>query len=442
MDKLLFIFATFCCSTGFSQDWSFDDYYNQYPEVEIPSRYTLKTDRSGRIIGSPDSVLRMAGIKVVESEKNITRENEAILLSEFMKCKNLLTLSFKQNIETLSIDFRQFSKLRGLTLNFNWAPEQLNTIAITAKGLKHLNITFDKPLPESLFQLNELSYLNISQVGKNKLSVDIAKLTSLKHVVLNHYIPGYDESVWTIPNMQVLEIQEGTVVLPENFQRPEELKFLKLDHLDTLVFPESMKCFDSLNALAILDITTPIVLNRSISDLKSLKGLKINGCFLKSTPDLSGMANLEELTIINCRIDSYNLDFSKTENLKYLVVSNVNPVNETIKTKFPKGMKNLTNLETVFIRHVVVNKVPRYFSKFDHLNYLNLSLCKIDYKSIQLLNGMKNLKFCSYQYADNITTNQRDELDKLHRFQPAMSFDYGNINWEPKIDNYSIYLPN
>lgn len=445
MYRFVLLLILISSGTSFSQTPAFEDYYDQYPNLKIPTRYYLETDDHGKIIGSPDSILVIFKFKVVETEAEIRNGASFILRSELMKCTNLIGLTEYPEIkkEKYPINYSYFPKLRNLSLNSYWSTGQLDTICQTAKGLRYMYLPFNKPIPESFFQLKELSFLHIAQAANVQLSTDFSKMKSLKHVLFYNYQSGYDESIWTIPNLEVLEIIQGKLLFPEKFQCSRSLQLLKLEELDTLVFPSSFKGMDSLKALYLFNGRTSIHFNDSFRDLIGLKGLNINGCFINTTPDLTGMKDLEELTIINCRIEnSYTLDFSNNSKLRYLVIGNSNPANETL-SKFPESLKGLTSLETLYLGCVIVNTIPSYFSNFHALNSLNLGRCKIDYKSVLLLKSMTNLKYCSFQFADNITEEQRMVVQNPTRFRPVSDFGasfMGKINWEPKRDNYTLYL--
>jgi hypothetical protein len=445
MYRFILLLILISSGTSFSQTPVFEDYYEQYPNVKIPSQFYLKTDDHGKIIGSPDSVLAIVKFKVVKTEVEIRKGTPTILQSELMKCTNLISLTEYPEIkkEKYPINYSYFPKLRSLSLNSYWSTGQLDTICQTAKGLRHMYLPFNKPIPDSFFQLKELSFLHIDQGGKVQLSTDFSKMKSLKHVLFYNYQSGYDEAIWTIPNLEVLEIIQGKLLFPEKFQCSRSLQFLKLEEMDTLVFPLSFKGMDSLKALYIFNGRTSIHFNDSFRDLIGLKGLKINGCFINTTPDLTGMKELEELTIINCRIEkSYTLNFSNNGKLRYLKIENSNPANETV-SKFPESLKGLTSLETLSLGYVIVNTIPSYFSNFHSLNSLSLGRCKIDYKSVLLLKAMTNLKYCSFEFADNITEEQRMVVQHPTRFRSVTDFGapfMGKINWEPKRDNYTLYL--
>ena len=267
------------------------------------------------------------------------------------------------SLENLKLDeipksIGNLMKLRKLRLSNNnlvTLPKEFENL----QRLKFLDIHDNKfkEVPRVIIKLKHLKQLNLE---RNIISaIPEYLLEFVRKKILNKYLK-YGVKKSDAELMGILEIFFGGS--PLKFNDPE--------------FPFDYMFFDKA-----LDTWY-----YNIDNLGRVSGIAINYTNIQILLEcISHLTYLEELYILDCKIDT-----------------------------FPKTFKNLTNLKKLYINECRINKIPRSFGSFQNLVELSLWSNKIK-KIPKFIGELKNLKYLSL--SDNLITTFRTSLCKIESLE-------------------------
>lgn len=249
-----------------------------YDEL-LNNKYRRGFDKNGLSVSLDASLLNAVPLHVLEKAKSVFMYSDSgnidLTLTHLNECTSLKSLSFgafvkprgydaighltnlnRLAIETRSKELLPFDKFNRLLEFACHGESNLEGLEMVGNSLKALSLSDCKGLPEGLFQLQQLEYLEINGLKQPSSLEIIAENTNLKRLNL------------------------------QRIQRLTDLSFLD-------------NCSD-LNYLTLSDI----------DDVSSLDTLKNNNCLkeielrncknLRSIGTLSSFSCIEEIYVINC----------------------------------------------------------------------------------------------------------------------------------------------
>ncbi|MHA1284247.1 MAG: leucine-rich repeat domain-containing protein [Promethearchaeota archaeon] len=347
------------------------------------------------------------------------------------------------------------------------------------KKIKLENGDFNKPLPESIKELNNLESLNLNENKFNKIPEIVAELTQLKELSISYNnIDSLPNFLFSLKNLEKLNISYNPLYeLPEEIGNLKNLKALKIQNIKIKKLPPSLKnlknlieldlyineiqelpefigefenlkilnikmnpisslpnSFEKLTSLEILKIRSPNLklIPKVIWKLKSLKQLELDEFNNRTIPnDISNLSNLEHLEISCSKLTNIP-DVIGT--LKNLITLNFRENN--IKSISPK-IESLKKLEKLILNYNKLTTFPIVLLKLKNLKVLELIENKItslpknigDMESLEILDlgenklkslpsSIKNLKNLKklYLYENNLSTIP-EELSELKNLE-------------------------
>ena len=281
--------------------------------------------------------------------------------------------------------------------------------------------------------LTELNFYNNS--FNNELADEIQYLSDLVTLRLgNCNIKGLPTSIRHLSNLKILDIDRGTLSVPEELGELTTLETLVLENVKLEEFPESLL---NLTNLQVLNLRRNEIYSvpEEIGTLSNLEALRLESNNLSRLP--SSVVNLSNLSLLNLSSNNYSeypseinaittltsLDLSGNDikevpagignltNLVYLKISG-NPI-----SSLPSEIGNLTNLEELRLYITNLQDLPSTLSNCTNLWYINIDDCK--FENIPTVIG--SLPALSYLYIDNNKLNFED-LD-------AFSSIFNNIDY-------------
>jgi len=146
-----------------------------------------------------------------------------------------------------------------------------------------LGNTWIKDVPESIYELKKLEYLDLSNNPFNKLSEKISQLSNLKVLLLNkesvpsiffedpYYRHGFDEipkGIFNLKKLERLDLSSNRIhIIPLEIRNLTNLRKLILKENDILIYPE---LFRGLNKLELLDLRGNYITKDKKNKLSSL----------------------------------------------------------------------------------------------------------------------------------------------------------------------------
>ena len=424
------------------------DHYNRATSI-IPSKYRLKADENGRIIGSPDSVLTCFEFDIQSGSEADPRARNPLLASELSKCKNLIAFGKNQGIpKDFSFDF--LSGLRYFE-GYHLTENTLESLFSTATELEECYVTSEGKIPNSISKLKKLKYLRFSFQGNFSIPKSIVSCEALWYVQVDGYRAGYDDAIWSLPSLTVLEITGGNITMPTNKTAMAPLKILYINRAESVMFTKNIAKLDSLQLMYVDRIQQKMIIPKQFRKLKSVIGLKMHYCSMDRLPDVRGMENLEELHFLSCGFDLNTLSLVGKKHLKHMSLSSdfdgpFDSFDEYIPknapagfremTQFPKGMEDLVSLKSLCTGMNKITTIPAYFSELKSLMSMFIAETKLDFEGVKQLYRMLVLTKCTYDIEREFTEEENKEIrnlqDKTDRWLgPSTCYD-SDFEWTPK----------
>jgi Leucine-rich repeat (LRR) protein len=253
-------------------------------------------------------------------------------------------------------------------------------------------------LPDSLFHLKQLRFLEVSLINTKSLPKSFGILLNLEALDLSR--SSLEELPNSISNLEKLRNLSfhgcsSLRILPESFSKLKLLKHLDLSDCCSLqLLPES---FGNLSRLCFLNLSGCSELQKlpeTIIDLKHLLHLDISGCSsLKVLPELLGSISSLQLFFLSGCSDLKELPESlgDIEGLQHLNLSDCR-----ILQKLPASFGNFCKIKNLDLSGCYeLPNLPESFSSLINLEHLNLASC---YKLHELPKNFGNLKHLKFLY--------------------------------------------
>ena len=290
------------------------------------------------------------------------------MLTQITMLKALESISINGFIGQLELDFNAFPNLK--TLKITRAPDLvdlpasiynlnlLTSLSITNTGLttipdgiskltqlKNLDLTFNKitDLASDIVDLKELEMISfVRNFNLKALPNDIGNLSNLKRLALQScQLTELPESLMELSNLEALTFNFNNIVkLPEDWSKLKKLKILNAERNKLETIPASLLTLENLEVLQLGHncLLGDIFMNQQlpIGGLTSLKQLDFQYNDLLELPyDIGKLKNLEDLNIYKNNLRSLPESIGGLGKLSSLSMS------ENEIAALPKSMKKL-----------------------------------------------------------------------------------------------------
>jgi len=364
---------------------------------------------------------------------------EGAVFSSINKLKNLKTLSLTCplaigfNKHDLSSNLFYLTKLKRFSIrncSITFTPLKNSPSWSNLKNLEYLRIyTSDDEYRDDAF---DYKYLG--------------DIPSLKEVYING--KGYSnitENIGNLKNLEILDLSYNSIdSLPKAIGGLEKLRELNLHSNDLISIPEEIGNLKNLKDFRITfnELTS---LPESIGNLYNLERFWASYNYIINIPESIG--NLSKLTYLELNknqiteipksigdlmIDSLNFESNNIEripdevgNMKNLIKINLNINNIA---SIPSSLKNLENLEYLYLRENQIERIPDWIGEMKNLKSIDLYRNKITNipSSLGNLNKLQNLNLSS-NLIDDYLPESLNNLPNLQSIELA-----GNINIKRK----------
>lgn len=322
-----------------------------------------KADLSTNIL---DSLYLFSNLRNLEIEHSNTIDN-ITLPKSFYQLKKLTSLTIHEEVEGLSEELQNLSKLDLLVLNLEAGENDIQGIG----------------------QLKKVGYLDITYKGRTLNWPDLSGLQQLETLVIRaDSLTKLPEGLHQLPHLESLIVDSNCpTVLPENIGEFPVLKYLSLSEIYTL--PNS---FTELSALQIVEIrlsTATVAPALSIlAQLPQLRELFLKGSSFPLFP-----------AVILPTVQLVNLDYSQLEQfpVELLKSKNLRKLSLTYNMKIDKLPAELflhQQLEELDVNRTTIQTInAKDVCQMPQLTRLNVDKTKITEKDKEELE--EQLKKCN-----------------------------------------------
>jgi Leucine-rich repeat (LRR) protein len=230
-------------------------------------------------------------------------------------------------------------------------------------------------IPNSIANMNNLSFLRLGFSSHLELSEGFAKLSKLVTLKISTKKLLLPENFGELKNLRELDLRDCNIeFLPKTFDLLQNLETLYLEGNIHLELKDTFKKISKLPKLKFLRISAKEI-PREIGLCKQLEKLELyNHPDYKNyiTPlvlpeEIGNLTNLRHLDIEENHLEKLPKSIGKLKKLKYLSVS------ENQLEILPLEICNLTNLQELYLSKNKLTSLPEGFEKLKNLYYLDIS---------------------------------------------------------------------
>ncbi|HAS43487.1 MAG TPA: hypothetical protein DCS93_23610 [Microscillaceae bacterium] len=252
-------------------------------------------------------------------------------------------------------------------------PEELASLTSLKKlDLNHNNL---ETLPDWIGQLTRLENLNLWGNKLKTLSESIGQLQQLKVLQMDgNKLAKLPQSIGQLAHLEELILESNALTaLPENIDQLTQLKVLDLGRNPIEQLPDNIGQLPNLERLN-LTYTKLKALPTSIGQLTKLTSLSLFGVDLETLPDeVQALTHLETLFISDCQnFKKLPDDLSNMTGLRDLMLKNCN------LEEIPKEVFTLPNLQFLRLENNHLTHIPEKLMQMKHLKGLFLGNNKIN----------------------------------------------------------------
>ncbi|MBN3310052.1 MFHA1 protein, partial [Amia calva] len=316
---------------------------------------------------------------MAEKENNLKTARlwrDAALRSRKLR-SNLRQLTLSTNNSQKITLPENISEIEVLNLGNNSLQELPEGFGATLSNLRVLILRRNKfaTVPLAVFELRQLTELDISHNCLSYFSEDVECLKSLKKLCISHNkIKCLPSRLGTLHCLEELDISFNELFeLPRSFAHLKKLRTLDADHNKLAYFPQEIL---SLNDLEELDCSGNKFegLPSGIMTLQSIKILWLSSTRISMLPDaFCDLKNLESLMLDSNYLKALPQSFGKMQRLKMLNLSS-NSFEE-----FPQVILEISGLEELYLSRNRLTLVPEEIGRLCKLANLWLDNNKITY---------------------------------------------------------------
>ncbi|KAI6680089.1 hypothetical protein NL676_033970 [Syzygium grande] len=276
-------------------------------------------------------------------------------------------------------DLSGFEKLEILILEHCSRLVNIDASIAQLKCLVTLNLKFCTELsmlPKELNDMKEMRELLIDGTSIREIPSALANMKKLKILSAPNCfsLSGLPESIGQLEALSVLLLDSAKIVeLPDSIGELVQLKQLSLRNCHCLgELPDSIGKLGS--TLFELDVSGTGVskLPASIRNLRNLKVLKMDSCFIREFPhDIGRLTNLEEMHALRCRSLEGDIpsDIGELKSLRTLVLG------YTRISSLPPCIQSLCCLQTLDLLHCDrIEALPILPSSLTHLHVISRNM--------------------------------------------------------------------
>lgn len=237
-----------------------------------------------------------------------------------------------------------------------------NFFAAAGEICESLNLNHNDlfSVPEVLQHFGRLKSLNMERCSLSLLPDWLFGLENLEYLNLNYNLISE-----LSPQIESLSKLQGFSFILQGFC-PLPLELSELANLKHLAYGARQRTEET------------VVFPTTILACKNLSSLNLTGLDLIELPQqLADLSNLQELHLHNCRMEHENFDFCQLPQLRKLSL-----VGGHIR-QIPTTVFDCLQLEELNLSGTQINEIPSEISKLQNLKYLNLADVCINSNSIE-----------------------------------------------------------
>ncbi|KAG5835174.1 malignant fibrous histiocytoma-amplified sequence 1 homolog [Anguilla rostrata] len=284
-----------------------------------------------------------------------------------LSAKNCQKITLPENIREIEV----------LNLGNNSLQELPEGLGAALTNLRILVLRRNKfpAVPSAVFELGQLTELDLSHNCLGYFSEDIGLLRGLKKLCLSHnkiqYLPS---QIGTLQGLEELDISFNELRdFPRSFSQLSRLRTLDVDHNKLDYFPLEMLALGDLEELDCSGNRFE-VLPSDIRKLRSIKILWLSGTLISSLPDsFCDLSNLESLMLDSNNLTALPPSFGKMQRLKMLNLSS------NAFAEFPLVIFQIAGLEELYLSRNKLTLVPEQIGQLCKLANLWLDNNRITY---------------------------------------------------------------
>jgi Leucine-rich repeat (LRR) protein len=248
-------------------------------------------------------------------------------------------------------------------------------------------------LPESFGSLQHLVILYFTNIPLITLPETVSGLVNLTTLILSRCFldASFSESFCKIPNLKNIDIQYCNIEsLPESISNLKCLEVLSINGGKISSLPETLYTLTKLKELTI-DNNELSSLSDYISNLQNLSILSIMGNKIYSLPESIGkLVQLQNICISNNKIESLPDSFTNLTNLQSLSMSDCHisllpesmgkltnmvglNIDNNLLTSLPESIGNMTNIESLYISNNRLTLLPESIGNLTKMKYFECS---------------------------------------------------------------------
>lgn len=226
---------------------------------------------------------------------------------------------------------------------------------------------------ETVFTLNNLVSLDLSDTEIYELPESIGKLSNLQYLTFNNStLKEIPESIGNLCNLGYLDLNYTSLKeLPEAIGKLRRLQYLSLNYTHVRVLPESIAGLVRLQSLYLASAHLEL-LPECIGSLRSLRNLDLSNTLINELPESIGaLSYLRKLDLSYTFITELPETICNMHSLRHIKLGN------TRINRLPEGMGQLSNLQTINLDTTYISELPDYICGLYRLRELDLRLTNL-----------------------------------------------------------------
>ncbi|KAJ9672866.1 hypothetical protein PVL29_026212 [Vitis rotundifolia] len=341
---------------------------------------------------------------------DLSNSQQLMKIPKFSSMTKLETLNLKSctSFCNLHSSIGTFHQMKFLTkLNFSGAGiKELPSSIGYLESLEFLDISyclnFEK-FPEIQGNMKCLKTLHLSNTAIKELPGSIGCLEAIQTLYLyNTAIKELPDSIGCLEALQSLYLGNTAIKeLPNSIGCLEALQTLYLDNTAIKELPDSIGCLEALQTLSVNGCSNLEKFPEIQRNMRNLRGLFVGRTAIKELPcSIGHLIRLERLDLENCK----NLSGlpSSIYGLKCLEELSLNGCSNV--EDFSEIMVDMEHLQCLYLRGMVITKLPSSIECLKNLSLLELTNCE---NLVTLPNSIGNLTCLKFLYVRNCS--------KLHK---------------------------
>jgi len=263
-----------------------------------------------------------------------------------------------------------------------------------------LDLSFKKltELPKEIAQLTNLKSLYLNHNQLSKLPKEITQLTNLQSLYLGYnQLTEFPKEITQLKKLQWLDLSNNHVrELPKEIAQLTNLQSLYLDHNQLTELPKEIAQLIYLLSLNLRG-NQICALSKEVTQLKNLQELALNNNLLSELPkEIAQLSYLLSLSLGGNQLKELPKEINQLKNLQLLSFGG-NQFSE-----LPREVTQLKNLQSLYLGSNLLSELPKEIINLTNLQRLDLSKNQFSElpKEIVQLNNLQRLDLSKNQFSE------------------------------------------